>query len=55
MVEIKLYENNYLQGAEEVTARLEKDGVSFEVESCLGYCGDCAIDPFVLVDDELFR
>ena len=55
MPEIKFYENNYPQGAEEVTAKLEKAGISFEVEPCLGYCGDCASGPFALVDDELIQ
>lgn len=55
MVEIKFCENNYPQGAEEVIAKLEKDGISFEVEPCLGYCGDCATGPFALVDDEFIQ
>lgn len=55
MVEIKFCENNYAQGAEEVTKKLEKDGIDFEVEPCLGYCGDCAMGPFALVDDEFIQ
>lgn len=53
MAEIKFCENNYNQGAEEVTEKLKKEGIEFEVEPCLGYCGDCAVRPFALVDDEL--
>lgn len=55
MAEIKFCENNYDQGAEEVIAKLEKDGIEFEVEPCLGYCGDCAVGPFALVDDEFIQ
>ena len=35
--------------------KLRKDGVEVEVESCLGYCGDCAVGPMALVDDELVQ
>jgi len=55
MADIKFCENNYAQGAEEVTLKLQKDGIEFEVEPCLGYCGDCAVGPFALVDDELIQ
>lgn len=55
MAEIKFCENNFSQGTEEVTAKLEKDEVAFDVEPCLGYCGDCAVGPFALLDDELIQ
>jgi uncharacterized protein YuzB (UPF0349 family) len=55
VAEIKFCENNYSQGAEDVIKKLESDGVSLEVESCLGYCGDCAMGPFALVDDDLIQ
>ena len=55
MAEIKFCENNFSQGTEEVTKKLEQDGIEFEVEPCLGYCGDCAVGPFALVDDELVQ
>lgn len=53
MAEIKFCENNFPQGAEEVTRMLDNDGIAYEVESCLGFCGDCAVTPYALVDDEL--
>jgi uncharacterized protein YuzB (UPF0349 family) len=46
-----------LYGTEELANKLENelDGVSVEVEVCLGYCGDCALGPFALVDGELIQ
>lgn len=59
MVEIKLCENNFIHGTEEIAKRLseeyEDSKVNVEVESCLGYCGDCANGPFALVNDELVQ
>ena len=55
MAEIKFCENNYDQGAQEVINKLKADGISYEVEPCLGYCGDCAMVPFALVDDEMIQ
>lgn len=55
MSEIKFCENNFSQGTEEVVNKLESDGISVEVEPCLGYCGDCAVGPFALVDDEFIQ
>ncbi|WP_069998011.1 DUF1450 domain-containing protein [Cellulosilyticum sp. I15G10I2] len=57
MVEIKFCENNFAQGTEEVVNQLreEVEDINIEVESCLGYCGDCAVGPFALVDDELVQ
>jgi len=55
MAEIKFCENNYTQGAEEVISKLENEEISFEVEPCLGYCGDCAVGPFALVNDEFIQ
>jgi uncharacterized protein YuzB (UPF0349 family) len=55
MIEVKFCENNFIHGTEELIERLEGDidGLKVEVESCLGYCGECAAGPFALVDDEL--
>lgn len=55
MAEIKFCENNYGQGAEEVINILDDEGIEYEVEPCLGYCGDCAVGPFAIVDDELLQ
>ncbi|HBV86543.1 DUF1450 domain-containing protein [Desulfosporosinus sp.] len=55
MKQVKFCENNFQFGTEYVADNLKKDGVSVEVESCLGYCGDCAVGPFALVDDELVQ
>lgn len=57
MAEIKFCENNFSQGTEEISQRLENelDTVTVEVESCLGYCGDCAMGPFALVNDEFIQ
>jgi len=55
MAEIKFCENNFQHGTEDVINKLKGEGVAVEVESCLGYCGDCAVGPFALVNDELVQ
>ena len=57
MIEIKFCENNFDHGTEEVINKLKENypEASVEVESCLGHCGDCAIGPFALVNDELIQ
>ncbi|WP_242972928.1 DUF1450 domain-containing protein [Anaeromicrobium sediminis] len=56
-MEIKFCENNYTHGIEDVVNKIKEqlENVTVEVESCLGYCGDCAVGPFALVDDELVQ
>lgn len=55
MTEIKFCENNFTHGTEETAKRLQENypEVIVTVESCLGYCGDCASNPYALVNDEL--
>lgn len=53
MAEIKFCESNFNEGVEEVMKKLEDEGISFEVEPCLGYCGECAMGPIATIDDEL--
>lgn len=57
MAEVKFCENNFSYGVEDLIKRIEEelDGVSLDVEPCLGYCGDCAEGPFALVDNELIQ
>lgn len=55
MADVKFCENNYSQGAEEVINKLKDEGVDVDVEPCLGYCGDCAVGPFALVNDEFIQ
>lgn len=55
MADIKVCENNFAQGTDEMVDRLKDEGIEVEVEPCLGYCGDCATGPFAVVDDELFQ
>ncbi len=55
MTEIKFCENNFGYGTNEIADRLKNEGIEVEVESCLGYCGDCAVGPFALVKDELIQ
>jgi len=56
-MEVKFCENNFSFGTEEVVKKLEKnyEDVEVSVEGCLGYCGDCAVGPYALVDDELVQ
>ena len=57
MAEVKFCENNFSQGTEDVVKKIENElkDVNVEVEPCLGYCGDCAVGPFALVNDELIQ
>ena len=53
MKKIQFCEHNFSQGTEDIVDKLRKENIDVEVESCLGYCGDCAVGPIALVDDEL--
>ncbi len=57
MTEIKFCENNFTHGTEETVKKLQEKhpDIDVGVESCLGYCGDCAAGPFALVNDELIQ
>lgn len=57
MDEIKFCENNFSFGTEETMTKLKEHygGDHVTVESCLGYCGDCAVGPYALVKDELVQ
>ncbi|NLK44968.1 MAG: DUF1450 domain-containing protein [Tissierellia bacterium] len=55
MAHIQFCENNFSHGTEEVVNRLKDEDYNVEVESCLGFCGDCAVGPFALVDDEFVQ
>jgi uncharacterized protein YuzB (UPF0349 family) len=55
MADIKFCENNYSQGTEEIVNKLKDEGINVEVEPCLGYCGDCAVGPYALVNDEFIE
>ncbi|MBC7960012.1 MAG: DUF1450 domain-containing protein [Vallitaleaceae bacterium] len=54
-MEIKFCENNFSQGTEAVAKKIRKEfsSIDVEVEACLGYCSDCAVKPYALVDDEM--
>lgn len=55
MSQVRFCDNNFQFDTEDVVNKLKDEGVDVEVESCLGYCGDCAEGPFALVDDELIQ
>ncbi len=55
MLQVKFCENNFQFDTKKVVDKLKNEGVDVEVESCLGYCGDCEEGPFALVDDELIQ
>lgn len=57
MIEVKVCENNFTHGTEDVITKLVDNypGVKVVVEACLGHCGECAPGPFVLVNDELIQ
>lgn len=56
-MEIKFCENNFTYGTEGLSEKLkaELDDVEVIIESCLGYCSDCANGPYALVDDEVIQ
>ena len=57
MIEIKFCENNFTFGTDETMKKLKQNylGVDVTAEDCLGYCGDGAVGPYALVDDELIQ
>jgi uncharacterized protein YuzB (UPF0349 family) len=57
MTEIKFCENNFTFGTEETMKKLKENfsDVDVSVEGCLGYCGDCAVGPYALVNDEMIQ
>lgn len=57
MAEIKFCENNFNFGTEEVMNKLKENfsDADISAEGCLGYCGDCAVGPYALVNDELIQ
>ncbi len=55
MSKIQFCENNLSHGTEDIVNKLRDKDIDVEVESCLGYCGDCAVGPFALVDDEFVQ
>lgn len=57
MSEIKFCENNFSHGTDEIAERIENefDDVAVLIEPCLGHCGECAVGPFALVDDEFIQ
>ena len=57
MNQIKFCENNFTHGTEDVVdkLKLEHPEAKVKVESCLGFCGDCAEGPFAILNDELIQ
>jgi uncharacterized protein YuzB (UPF0349 family) len=57
MTEIKFCENNFTFGTEETMKKLKENysNADVSIEPCLGYCGDCAVGPYALVNDEMIQ
>ncbi|MBZ9685413.1 YuzB family protein [Clostridium estertheticum] len=57
MTEINFCENNFTFGTEKTMKKLKDNFTNADVTvaSCLGYCGDCAVGPYALVNDELIQ
>ncbi|WP_169833014.1 DUF1450 domain-containing protein [Geosporobacter ferrireducens] len=57
MAVIKVCENNYGYGTNEVIEKIkgEKPEVEVEVASCWGYCDECASGPYVFIHDEMVQ
>jgi uncharacterized protein YuzB (UPF0349 family) len=56
-MEVKFCENNFGFGTDNVVKTLQENhkDINVSVEPCLGYCGDCAVGPYALVDDEMLQ
>jgi Uncharacterized protein conserved in bacteria len=56
-MEVKFCGNNFGFGTDKVVKTLQENhkDINVSVESCLGYCGDCAVGPYALVDDEMLQ
>lgn len=56
-LEVKFCENNIIDGTEEIINKLKNELSEDEVliEPCLGYCDNCIISPFALVNDEFVQ
>lgn len=57
MTEIKFCENNFTFGTEETMKKLKEkySNADVSIEPCLGYCSDCAVGPYALVNDEMIQ
>lgn len=57
MKEIRFCENNFTFGTEDTMKKLIENYSDLDVasEPCLGYCGECAVGPYALVDGELIQ
>lgn len=57
MMEVKLCENYFSLGTEEIVYRIKNElrNVNVIIEPCLGYCGDCSVKPYVLINDEIIQ
>ncbi|MBB6216890.1 uncharacterized protein YuzB (UPF0349 family) [Anaerosolibacter carboniphilus] len=57
MATIKICENNFGYGTNDVVERIHKEraDVTVDVASCQGYCDICAVGPYAFVDDTLIE
>ncbi|GAB6098261.1 hypothetical protein JCM16358_01400 [Halanaerocella petrolearia] len=57
MAEVKFCENNFNHsGVKGIKDRVKNElNANVDVEPCLGHCGDCAVSPIAVVDEELVQ
>ena len=57
MVNIKVCENNYGYGTDEVLEKVQGEfkDMAIETSACWGYCDDCAVGPYVFINDEIVQ
>lgn len=57
MATIKFCKNNFVNGKDEIAKKLKENykDIDVIVGSCLGYCSDCALTPYALVNDEVVQ
>ncbi|MGF7058094.1 DUF1450 domain-containing protein [Brassicibacter mesophilus] len=54
---IRFCENNFGYGTDQILEILEEEceDIKIEVYSCMGFCDDCAVSPYALVDGDIVQ
>lgn len=55
MTKVKFCESNFKHGSKEVAERVKDTfkNDTIEVQPCLGYCADCALQPLAKIKDDI--
>ncbi|WZL72458.1 DUF1450 domain-containing protein [Clostridiaceae bacterium 35-E11] len=57
MKNIKVCENNYGYGTNDVLDKIKAENPNIQIDTatCWGYCDDCAIGPYIFLNDEMIQ